>query len=271
MKPLKKKSKKKKRIKKTNRLKHFGIMILIVIIYIWAIRGSQTSPGEFVRGIPFMIDFVKRMFPPDFSILDKVIFRAGETVQIAIMGATFGALLAMPLSFFAARNVMPIKIIYHLMRTFFDICRGINEIVWALLFVSMVGLGPFPGVLALTIHVTGALGKYFSEAIENVDPEIINAIIATGANKIKTIFHGIVPQIKPLFIGYFFYYLEHNIRAATVLGLVGAGGIGIELITSLRLFKYREVSTIILVMVILVISVDRISAFIRNRVLRLET
>ena len=256
--------------KRVNGLKHFGIMILIVIIYIWAITGSQTSPSEFIRGLPYMIDFVKRMFPPDFSILDTLILRAGETIQIAIMGVTLGSLFAMPLSFFAARNVMPIKIVYHSIRTFFDVCRGVNEIVWALLFVSMVGLGPFPGVLALTVHVTGALGKYFSEAIENVDPEIVNAIIATGANKIQTIFHGMIPQIKPLFIGYFFYYLEHNIRAATVLGLVGAGGIGIELITSLRLFKYQEVLTIMLVMVIMVVSVDRLSAFVRNKILKLN-
>jgi phosphonate transport system permease protein len=121
------------------------------------------------------------------------------------------------------------------------------------------------------VHVTGALGKYFSEAIENVNPEIVNGIIATGANKIQVIAHGIIPQIKPLFIGYFFYYFEHNIRAATVLGLVGAGGIGIELITSLRLFKYQEVSTIVAMMLIIVIAVDRLSAYVRKGVLRLET
>lgn len=253
-----------------DRLKHFGLMIVIAIIYVWAIKGSKTNPSEFVGGVPFMIDFVKRMFPPDFSILDVLIVRIGETIQIAVMGVTLGSIIAMPLSFFAARTVMPIKIIYQSIRTFFDICRGVNELVWALLFVSMVGLGPFPGVLALTVHVTGALGKYFSEAIENVDPEIMNAIIATGADKIQTIIHGIIPQIRPLFIGYFFYYLEHNIRAATVLGLVGAGGIGIELITSLRLFKYQEVSAIVLVMVVVVMSVDRLSAYVRNKVLGID-
>jgi phosphonate transport system permease protein len=256
---------------KESRLTHFGLMIFIAIVYVWSILGTKTSLGEFVSGLPYMADFVSRMFPPDFGIMDRLLFRAGETIQIAIMGVTFGSIVAMPLSFLAARNVMPSRVVYHSVRSLFDICRGVNEIVWALLFVSMVGLGPFPGVLALSVHVTGALGKYFSEAIENVNPEIVNGIIATGANKIQVIAHGIIPQIKPLFIGYFFYYFEHNIRAATVLGLVGAGGIGIELITSLRLFKYQEVSTIVAMMLIIVIAVDRLSAYVRKGVLRLET
>lgn len=163
---------------------------------------------------------------------------------------------------------MPIKVIYHSMRTFFDICRGINEIIWALLFVSMVGLGPFPGVLALAVHLIGALGKYFSEAIENVNPEIIHTIAATGANKIQIIFHAVIPQIKSLFVGYIFYYFEHSVRAATVLGLVGAGGIGLELLTSIKLFKLKEVSAIMIVMVVMVTAIDRSSAYMRNKIIK---
>ncbi len=243
-------------------------MIAIAIVYVWAIEGTNTSLAEFIRGIPFIIEYTRRMFPPDFSILSRLIPEVEETIQIAILGTTFGTILAFPLSFLAARNVMPHKMIYQLMRTFFDFCRGINEIVWALIFVSMVGLGPFPGVLALTVHLTGALGKYFSEAIENVDQDIIDAIKSTGANKYQTIYHGIVPQIKPLFVGFIFYYFEHSVRAATILGLVGAGGIGMELIVSIKLFKYREVATILLVMVVIVIIIDRTSAFIRNKVIK---
>jgi phosphonate transport system permease protein len=155
-------------------------------------------------------------------------------------------------------------------RSIFDFCRGINEIVWGLIFVSMVGLGPFPGVLALAAHVTGALGRYFSEAIETVDPEVIKAIVSTGANKIQIIVRGILPQVKPLFINYSLYYLENNFRAATVLGLVGAGGIGMELLTSMRLFKNREVLTILIIMVAMVAIIDRISAFIRKKIVKVE-
>lgn len=250
--------------------KSFFIGILIVIIYYWAISGTNISPTDFAKGIPFMVDFIKRMFPPDISNLGRFLLKAVETLQMAIVGSTLGAVIALPLSFLAARNIMPNKIVYHTVRTFFDACRGINEIVWGLIFVSMVGLGPFPGVLALAAHVTGALGRYFSESIETVDPEIIKAIVSTGANKIQVIVRGILPQVKPLFINYMLYYLENNFRAATVLGLVGAGGIGMELITSMRLFRNQEVLTILIIMVTIVTLIDRFSAYIRKRIVKLE-
>lgn len=251
----------------TRRLRHFILMIAIVLIYWWAIRGTNTNLGELIKGIPYMVEFIIRMFPPDFGILNIAIKEAEETLQIAVMGTTIGAVIALPLSFLAARNTTPNKFVYHSIRTVFDICRGINEIVWALLFVSMVGLGAFPGVLALAIHLIGALGKYFSESIETINQDIVKAIVATGANRVQVIIYGIIPEIKPLFISYILYYFEHSIRAATILGLVGAGGIGMELMTSMRLFKTHEVLTILIIMVLMVISVDRISAYIRNRII----
>jgi phosphonate transport system permease protein len=252
--------------------KYKGILIglIIVIIYYWSISGTQTSFTGFVKGIPFMIDFVGRMFPPDISNIGVFLIKAVETLQMAIVGSTLGALIALPLSFLAARNITSNKFVYHTVRTIFDAFRGINEIVWGLIFVSMVGLGPFPGVLALTAHVIGALGRYFSEAIETVDPEIIKALISTGANKIQVITRGIFPQVKPLFINYSLYYLENNFRAATVLGLVGAGGIGMELITSMRLFRNREVLVILFIMVVMVTIIDRFSAYIRKKIIRIE-
>jgi phosphonate transport system permease protein len=252
--------------------KYKGLLIglSVVIIYYWALTGTNTSPTNFAKGLPFMIDFIGRMFPPDISNLGRFLLKAVETLQMAIVGTTIGALIALPLSFLAARNVMPNKFVYHTIRTIFDAFRGINEIVWGLIFVSMVGLGPFPGVLALAAHVTGALGRYFSEAIETVDPEVIKAVLSTGANKIQVIVRGIIPQVKPLFINYILYYLENNFRAATVLGLVGAGGIGMELITSMRLFRNREVLTILIIMVLMVMIIDRFSAYIRKKVVKVE-
>ena len=260
-------------LKKTffkNKYKSFLIGILIVIIYYWALSGTQTNPSNLAKGFPFMIDFIKRMFPPDFTNLGKFLIKTLETLQMAIVGSSLGALVALPLSFLAARNVMRHKIVYHSIRTIFDIFRGINEIVWGLIFVSMVGLGPFPGVLALAVHVAGALGRYFSEAIETVDPETVKAIISTGATKIQVIARGIFPQVKPLFANYMLYYLENNFRAATVLGLVGAGGIGMELLTSIRLFRNQEVLTILIIMVIMVSFIDRFSAYIRKRITKVE-
>ena len=255
---------------KENKYKGFFIGILIIIIYYWAIKGTNVSLINFIKGVPLMIDFIARMFPPDLSNLGFYILKAGETLQMAIMGSTIGALIAFPLSFLAARNIMPNKFIYHSIRFVFDTFRGINEIVWGLIFVSMVGLGPFPGVLALTVHVIGALGRYFSEAIESVNPETIRALISTGANKFQVIIRGILPEVKPSFINYALYYLENNFRAATVLGLVGAGGIGMELLTSMKLFKTQEVLTILIIMVAMVISIDRLSAYVRNKILKLE-
>ncbi|MFH1770967.1 MAG: phosphonate ABC transporter, permease protein PhnE [archaeon] len=252
------------------RYKGLFIGIIIVVIYYWAITGTETSPSNFAKGIPFMVDFISRMFPPDLSNLGTFLLKALETLQMAIIGSTLGAIIALPLSFLAARNVMSNKIVYHTVRTIFDICRGINEIIWGLIYVSMVGLGPFPGVLALATHVTGALGRYFSEAIETADPEIIKAIVSTGASKIQVVVRGIFPQIKPLFVNYILYYLENNFRAATVLGLVGAGGIGMELLTSMRLFKSQEVLTILIIMVVMVTAIDRFSAYIRKRVMKVE-
>jgi phosphonate transport system permease protein len=259
-------------IKKITKSKYRGVLIgiLIIGIYYWAIRGTETNLNSLVKGLPFMWDFISRMFPPDFSNIRLFLLKTVETLQMAILGSSIGALTAFSLSFFAARNINHNKIIYHFIRTIFDVCRGINEVVWGLIFVSMVGLGPFPGVLALSVHVTGALGRYFSETIESVNPETIKAIISTGANKVQLIFRGILPEVKPNFINYSFYYLENNFRAATVLGLVGAGGIGMELLTSMKLFKTREVLTILIIMVAVVILIDRLSAYIRKKVLKLE-
>jgi phosphonate transport system permease protein len=260
-------------MKKIKEKKYGGFLvgILIAIVYVWAIKGTGVSLSGFIEGIPHMVDFIGRMFPPDLSNIGLYASKIGETLQMAIMGSTIGALIAFPLSFLAARNIVSNKFVYQGVRTIFDTFRGINEIVWGLIFVSMVGLGPFPGVLALTVHVIGALGRYFSEAIESVNPEIIRALISTGANKFQVIVRGILPEVKPSFINYALYYLENNFRAATVLGLVGAGGIGMELLTSLKLFRNKEVLTILIMMVMMVIAIDRLSAYVRNKILKLET
>lgn len=246
---------------------NFFLIIGALWFFVWSARGTNTDLGEFFKGIPNMWDFLTRMFPPDLKILTTLKPRVIETIQIAVMGTILGLAVAFPLCFFAAKNFMPNSYIYNVIRFLFNSFRGISEIVYALVFVSMVGLGPFPGVLALAVHTTGALGKYFSEAIENMPQESLDAIKAIGANKLQIIVHGIVPDLIPQFFSYVLYYLEHNIRQATILGLVGAGGIGIELITSIKLFKYREVLTILIIMLLLVTIVDRISFRLRKAII----
>lgn len=243
------------------------IFISVVAVYWWVIKGTDFSIPMFFNGFPFMVDFLRRMFPPDPAILGKTIKAAAETVQIAILGTSLAVFFAFPVGFLAAENMTHKPIIYAIFRTVANICRGVSELVWALLFVSMVGLGPFPGVLALMIHSIGALSKFFSEALENIQTETILSLRATGASRIQVIFQGIIPEVLPHFITYVIYYLEHNIRAATVLGIVGAGGIGFELLTSIKLFKYREVLVIILVMLVLVTIVDQLSSLLRKKII----
>jgi len=230
-------------------------------------RNTDTSLSNFIKGIPGMVDVVERMVPPDHEILSLLLKPALLTFQISVMGTTLGFCIAFPLCFIGAKNFARNRILYNVIRVLFNSCRGISELVWAILFVSMVGLGPFPGVLAQVVYATGALGKYFSESIENMNEDSINALKATGANRIQIALQGIVPELMPIFLGYVMWNWEHNIRSATVLGLVGAGGIGLELMNSMKLFRYQEAMTILIVIVIMVTVVDRISAIIRWRVI----
>lgn len=217
-----------------------------------------------------MADFIRRMFPPDATIIPRALSAAGETVQIAILGTTLAVFFAFPLGFLAAETMSCRPAVYNSARAVANFCRGVSEMVWALLFVATVGLGPFPGVLALMVHSIGALTRFFAEAIDNIHEETISTMMSTGASRIQIIFQGIIPEVLPNFIGYVLYYFEHNIRAATVLGIVGAGGIGFELLTSLKLFKYREVLTIILIVFILISFFDKVNSVIRRKVIGIQ-
>ena len=231
-----------------------AVVLGVVALYTWSARGVGASVWEILRGLPAMVDFVSRTVPPDMTILPRLDKAIIETVQLAVVGTTVGVFVALPLSVLGARNFIGATPVYYATRALFNALRGISEFVYALLFVAMVGLGPFPGALALAVHTTGALGKYISEAIA-----------ATGASRTQLVFHGVLPQLTPQFLAYGFYYFEHNIRASTVLGLVGAGGLGIELMTSLKLFKYREVAAVVIVMLVLITAADQLSAWARRR------
>lgn len=245
-------------------LSFFGI----VAIVIWALRGAEVSLVNIVEGIPNIFSYLGRMMPPDGNILFRLGGALAETFQIAISAIILAIVVALPLSFLSARNVMPNGVVYQLARSILGVLRGIPPLLYALLFVSMVGLGPFAGVLALTLHCVGALGRYFSEAVENINPEIISMAKATGANKVKVIIHAIMPELKALFVGYILYYFEYNVRTSTILGLVGAGGIGLQLMISIHLFKYGEVATIMLVIIAIIIILDRLSVMARTRLIR---
>jgi len=250
--------------------KYLSFLALIVII-VWAVRGAEVSITNIVGGVPNILDYLRQMVPPSGDILTRLVGPLAETFQIAIMAIIFATIVALPFSFLAARNIMPNGVIYQTARGILGIMRGIPPLLYALLFVSMVGLGPFAGVLALTLHDIGALGRFFSEAVENINPEIMNTAKATGANKVKTIVHAVIPELAALIVGYILCYLEYNVRTSTILGLVGAGGIGLILMINIHLFKYGEVATIMLVIIAVIIIMDRLSGIARTRLIRGET
>ena len=229
----------------------------------WAAIGSQVSFNELAKGAPWIGDFLSRMFPPNWEFAGKLVKPAIETVQIAIWGTLLAIVLAVPMCFLAARNISPNIAVFHFMRQVLNIMRGINEIILALIFVAAVGLGPFPGVLALALHGAGMLGKFFAESIEDIDQGPIEALRSTGAGPIQIIIFGVLPQVVTAWIAVILYRFETNLRQATVLGRVGAGGIGFELVVSMKLFQYQDTATCILVIVAMVMTADYVSSKLR--------
>jgi phosphonate transport system permease protein len=225
------------------------------------------SPIALVKGAPFMADFFSRMFPPDLAHLALLRDATIETLQIAVWGTLIAIGLSIPLALLGARNTTPHIVVFHLTRLLLNALRSINELVFALIFVSAVGLGPFAGVLAIALHATGMLAKFCAEEIEGVDRGPVEAMQATGAGRLQVILFGIVPQVVPAFVSYSIYRFDVSIRAATILGLVGAGGLGFSLIKTMKLFLYHQTATCILVIFVLVFVSDWACARIRARIL----
>jgi phosphonate transport system permease protein len=233
---------------------------------VWSARYLELSLPELVKGTPWIADLVARMFPPNWGFLRQLGKPILETIQIAVWGTLMSAVIAIPLCFMGARNLVP-RWVFHAARQLFNAARGINELIFALIFVAAVGLGPFAGVLALTIHGAGMLAKFFAEAVEEADRGPIEALRATGASAMQVVVFGVLPQVLPSWIAATLYRLEVNLRAATILGMVGAGGIGFELYSSLKLFQYRDTATCVLVILAMVMSADYISSRLRARIL----
>jgi phosphonate transport system permease protein len=229
----------------------------------WTAVGAQINAQNLLNGVPYMADFVARMMPPNWAFIDKLWKPAVESLQVAVWGTIFGVILALPVCVFAARNLSPHPAIFHALRQVLNVMRGINEIILALIFVAAVGLGPFAGVLAIALHGAGMLGKFFAEAIEEIDEGPLDALRAAGAGTLQRIVFGVLPQVLPTWIGVVLYRFETNIRVSTVLGMVGAGGIGFELISSMKLFAYEDTAACVIVILVLVLAADLLSSKLR--------
>ncbi|MEZ5840625.1 MAG: phosphonate ABC transporter, permease protein PhnE [Hyphomicrobiales bacterium] len=213
-----------------------------------------------------MAEYAGGFLKPNFRDLDIFIEEMVLTVQIAIWGTFLSVIFGIPFALLSSSNIAPVWVVQPI-RRLMDAARAINEIVFAVLFVVAVGLGPFAGVMALFVHNLGIIAKLFSEAVEAIDPRPVEGIRATGASRLQEIVYGVVPQVAPLWISFSLYRFETNVRSATVLGLVGAGGIGQILFESIRGFMYAETAAIIIVVVVTVSLVDILSQQLRRLVI----
>jgi phosphonate transport system permease protein len=235
-----------------------------VAVLAWTAWDTGSDPVRFALGVPFLLDFLRRMVPPDLRVLPAALAGAVTTFEIALLGTAVAAVVAVPLGFLSARNVAAPPLFLPV-RVALNFVRSVDTLVWALLFVAAVGLGAFPGVLAVVAYTTTSLAKLYSETIEGIERGPVDAIVATGATRLQVLRFGVLPQVLPLFLSYVLYRLETNIRAATVLGFVGAGGIGFYLQTYLRMIDSAAASTVLLVTVAMVMVVDWISSRLRAR------
>jgi phosphonate transport system permease protein len=284
----------------------YAIAALTIVILVWSFQGAKIRPAELLQGIPQICITIGRMLPPDFSKVtdaknyffpDKlsppelflplplaenqarakerwwdntfpqtVVGATLETVQMALAGTFLALLAAFPLAFLAARNTTPHPTVYNGVRLGLNLLRTIPDLALGLLFVAAVGLGAFAGTLALAVHTATVLGKLLSESVENIDEGVVEAIRATGASYPQILSFAVLPQILPDLISFTLYRLETNIRAASVLGLIGAGGIGYLMNASFRTFQYQEAAAIVLVLIALVMLVDYLSSRLRSLV-----
>jgi phosphonate transport system permease protein len=246
--------------------KRVGIALILLLIIGQALIVVEARPQDLITGAHGMADIIRRAMPPDFQKFGSELWPALETIDIAIFGTVAGVILAVPLAVLAATNVSPSRAVYYVARAIIGFARAVPDLVWALFFVTAVGLGPFPGGLALAVHSIGMLGRLFAETIEQMDMAPIDALVLTGARRLQIFSHGVVPSVLPSLLGISLYRLDENIRSSLVLGFVGAGGIGFQLLTAMNLFQYREVSLLLIITFVIVQAAERLSAVLREKI-----
>jgi phosphonate transport system permease protein len=269
--------------------RHFSTWLLVAgfaALVLWSADGTQVDLAALLgaEGRRQMVAYAAKLFPPDLSgpMLREALVGAVETFAISFVGSLLAVLIAMPLSVLTARTILYRGILYEgrplsgweralrlgvygAAKAALNVLRTIPEIVWALIFVFLVGLGPFPGVLALGVHTGGVLGKLFGEVLEDANPRPLEALQSTGASRLRVLLYGVLPQALPQCLAYALYRWEVNIRAAAVLGFVGAGGLGQRIYVSLSLFLENQLLTLILAVYLMVTLVDALSALLRRR------
>lgn len=248
------------------RFHHIAYAAGAIAFLLWCAQGVDLRPDEIVTAVPVIAEYFARMWPPKWQFAEAVWKPAVETICIAVWGNVVATLIGLPLGILAAGNITASPLLRNGAKAVLNLFRSISELIWAIFFVAAVGLGPFPGALALGMNYGGILGRLYAEAMENVDRGPIEALEATGASRLQVILFAILPQALPQFVTYNLYWFEVGVRSATVLGMVGAGGIGFELVTAIKLFEWRETGIILLIILGLVTVIDLASTYIRSKI-----
>ncbi len=241
-----------------------AMMLVASGIFIFGLIDLDFSPARLLSGLHQLGWITLMMIPPDpGASLPAYLVALGETLSIALLGTTIAAVAALPVSLLAAKNIVPSNFFRFPVRRLLDSIRGVDTLIWALVWINVVGLGPFAGVLAIAVSDFGAFGKLFSEAIEGADKKQVEGIRASGGNALHEIRFGLMPQVLPVIAGQVLYFIESNTRSATIIGIVGAGGIGLQLAEQIRVLEWQKVSFLILMILVAVAAIDWISGKLR--------
>jgi phosphonate transport system permease protein len=238
----------------------FVLLVCLVALYVTGFFDAQ----RFIEGAPAVKQLSSEMVPPNFDRWEHWVIPLRDTLAMSIAGTALTIVLSLPLELLAAPNTTPNPLVGRVARVILAAFRSVPEIILGILFVAAVGFGALPGVLALALHSTGMVAKFYAEAIEHVDPKPLEAAKAAGASRFQVITHAVLPQVLPQLADITIYRWEYHFRASAVMGIVGAGGIGFELMAALRLIKYDEVSAILLSILICVLVVDGIGSALRK-------
>jgi phosphonate transport system permease protein len=251
------------------RWRALGALLLLLTLLTWWTVSSSLLPGtdwQRMGGLHVILVTVGRFLPPDLSLIPSLLQPALDTVLIAIIGTVLGSLISLPVALLGARNLAPLgRFGYLLARALMTLSRSVHEIIWALIFVSAVGLGAFAGILALACRSVGFISKILSEAIERIDPRPIEAIQAVGGSRWQVVLHGVFPQILPITVSTIIFEWDVNMNRAAVLGLVGAGGLGLAFYNQIIASHYNGVTTVLLAILAIILIGELVSAFLRRR------
>ena len=239
-----------------------GAVVAVVLVASWLT--GLLDGRRLAEGVPALGQLFAEMMPPDFARWRNWVGPIVDTLAMSVAGTALAVVLSLPVALVAAANTTPNAIAYRVSRIFLNLFRTVPELILGILFVAAVGFGALPGVLALGLHSVGMVGKFFAETIEHVDPRPIEAARSAGASPFQVILHAVLPQVLPQLADITVYRWEYNFRASTVLGVVGAGGIGFQLISSLRVLDYQQVSAILLAILACVTLVDGLGALLRR-------